>query len=84
MPRGPVVKNPPSNAGDVGSVPSRETKIPHAAGQISQCAATTELVRLNKRAHVLQTIEPARHNYRAHVRWSPCATIRERKPARHN
>ena len=39
---GPVVKNPPSNAGDVGSIPGRGTKIPHAAGQLSLCAATTE------------------------------------------
>ena len=28
FPGGPVVKNPPSNAGDVGSVPGQGTKIP--------------------------------------------------------
>ena len=28
----PVVKNPPSNAGDAGSIPSQATKIPQAAG----------------------------------------------------
>ena len=38
----PVVKNPPSNAGDVGSIPGRRTKIPHAAGQLSPHVATTE------------------------------------------
>ena len=30
------------NAGDMGSVPSQETKIPHAMGQISLHAGTTE------------------------------------------
>ena len=29
---GPVVKKPPSNAGDVGSIPGWGTKIPHASG----------------------------------------------------
>ena len=38
----PVVKNPPSNAGDAGSIPGQGTKIPHAAGQLSPHAATTE------------------------------------------
>ena len=42
FPGGPVVKNPPSNAGDVGLIPGQGTKIPHAAGQLSLCAATTE------------------------------------------
>ena len=35
FPGGPVVKNPPSNAGDVGSIPGQGTKIPHATGQLS-------------------------------------------------
>ena len=39
---GQVVKNPPSNAGDADSIPGQGTKIPHVAGQISPCAATTE------------------------------------------
>ena len=30
-----MVKNPPSNAGDVGLIPGQGTKIPHAAGQLS-------------------------------------------------
>ena len=52
FPVGPVVKNPPSNAGDVGFIPGRGTKIPHTAGQLSPHATTTELARLNERAHV--------------------------------
>ena len=35
FPGGPVVKNPPSNAGDVPSVPGQGAKIPRAAGQFS-------------------------------------------------
>ena len=38
LPCGPVVKNSPSNAGDAGC----RTKIPHATGQLSLSAATTE------------------------------------------
>ena len=30
MPRGPVVKTSPSNAGDIGSIPDQEARIPHA------------------------------------------------------
>ena len=37
FPDGPVVKNPPSNAGDVGLIPGRGTKIPYVAGQLSPC-----------------------------------------------
>ena len=32
---GPVVKNPPCNAEDAGSIPDQGTKIPLAAGQLS-------------------------------------------------
>ena len=42
FPGSPVVKNPPYNAGDAGSIPGQGTKIPHAAGQLSPCATTTE------------------------------------------
>ena len=35
FPAGPVVKNLPSSAGDVGSIPGQGTKIPHAVGQLS-------------------------------------------------
>ena len=37
-----MVKDLPSNAGEMGSVPGQETKIPHAMGQISLHAGTTE------------------------------------------
>ena len=40
---GPVVNNQPSNAGDVGSIPSGGNKIPHAAGRLlSTCSAARE------------------------------------------
>ena len=42
FPGGPVVKIPPFNAGDEGSIPGQGTNIPHAMGQLSPCAATTE------------------------------------------
>ena len=42
FPGGPVVKNLPSNAGDAGSIPGWGTKIPHAEGHLSLCAATAE------------------------------------------
>ena len=38
----PVVKNLPSNAGDMGLIPGWGTKIPHAAGQLSPHATTRE------------------------------------------
>ena len=38
----PVVMNLPANAGDMDSIPGRGTKIPHASGQLSLCAITTE------------------------------------------
>ena len=40
-----MVKNPPSNAEDAGSIPGRGTKIPHAVGQLSLRATTTEPAR---------------------------------------
>ena len=47
FPGDPVVKNPPSNAGDVGSLPGQGTKIPHASGQLSPHTSTTEPARHN-------------------------------------
>jgi len=49
FPGGPLVKNLPSNAGDMGLIPGRGTKIPHAMRQLSLHATTTE---------------PACHNHR--------------------
>ena len=40
FPGDPVVKNLPCNAGDAGSIPGLETKIPHAVEQLSPCATT--------------------------------------------
>ena len=37
-----MVKNPRCNVGDVGLIPGRGTKIPHAMGQLSPHIATTD------------------------------------------
>ena len=37
FPGSTVAKNPLANAGDMGSIPGPETKIPHALGQLSWC-----------------------------------------------
>ena len=50
IPGGPVVKNPSCNAGDASLIPGWGIKIPHAAGQLSRQAATTELMRSVARA----------------------------------
>ena len=42
FPGGPVVKNLPPNAGDIGSIPGRGTKIPHATEHLSPGTATRE------------------------------------------
>ena len=41
FPGGGVVKNPPCNAEDVGSIPGWGTKIPHSTEQLSLNSATT-------------------------------------------
>ena len=43
FPGGPVVKNPPANAGDMGSIPS-SGRFHMPWGNLSPCAATTEPV----------------------------------------
>ena len=57
---GPVVENPPANAGDTDSIPGWVTRIPHAMGQLSLCTTTRE--------------KPSRCNYRIQALWSPGAT----------
>ena len=47
----PVVKNPPCNAGDMGSTPGQGTKIRHALEQLSPHATTTEPVYHNQGVH---------------------------------
>ena len=87
-----MVKNPPSNARNTGSIPGQGTKIPHAAGQLSPCTTTTEPTHLNERACVPQTTEPTRSG--THVPQleseNPQAATREKaahhkeEPACHN
>ena len=50
FPGGPVVKNLPSNAGDIGSIPGRGTKIPHAVGQLT--ARETQHSKKKKKRHL--------------------------------
>ena len=47
---GPVVKNPASSAGDVGSIPDQETKISLAVGQLRSNAAKNK----NKYMNILK------------------------------
>ena len=54
FPGGPVVKNPPWNVGDMGSIPGQGTKILHAMGQQSPWAATRESLSHNERSHMTQ------------------------------
>ena len=79
FPGGPVVKNPPSNAVDVGSIPAQVTKIPHAVGQLSLHTATTEPVRSRARAPQLESTHAATTEP---MLWNPHATTRE-KPRHH-
>ena len=43
IPGGPVIKNPPFSAGDLGSIPDRGTKTPYTSGQLSPSATTKEV-----------------------------------------
>ena len=40
FPGAPLVKNSPSNARDLSSIPGQGSKIPHAMGQLSTCPTT--------------------------------------------
>ena len=75
-----MVKNPPSDAGDMSLIPGQGTEIPHAAGQLSLCTATTEEVGLQIQRPC--ALEPGCHHEREACT-SPrslAATTRE-KPA---
>ena len=50
--KSPVVKNPPSNAGDAGLIPGWGTKIPHATGQLSPHEATEEKLQCGEEDHL--------------------------------
>ena len=52
FPDGLLVKNPPSNAGDMGSIPGWGTKIPHAMGQRGLHTPTREAPAPPKRPSV--------------------------------
>ena len=43
IPGGPVVKNPPCNAGVVSSIPGQGAKIPHILEKLRLCAETSKL-----------------------------------------
>ena len=59
FPGGPLVKNPPANAGDRSSLPDLG-RPPRAMEQLSLCTTTTQLSLYNYRACAL---EPGSHNY---------------------
>ena len=82
-----VVKNPPSNAGDVGLIPGWGTKIPSATGKLSPRAATTEPTCPGARTPQLEsphaaTTEPTCSGAHTPQLESPCTATTE--PARHN
>ena len=56
LPLGPVVKNLPCNAGDTGSVPGPDAKIPDASGQLSSHATTKTQHSQNKSSKILKEI----------------------------
>ena len=49
-----MVKKLPSSLGDVGVIPGRGTKLPHAMEQLSPWAAARESVHGKERSHVPQ------------------------------
>ena len=48
FPGGPVVKNSPFKAGDVGLIPGQETEILYIKGQLNLCAAIRQLAYHNE------------------------------------
>ena len=84
FPGGPVVKNPPANAGNMGLIPGPRTQIPHATGQLSPCATATEPWHLEpvfwlKRSHCalqLKSSPGLPQLEKAHTQqWRPCKAI---------
>ena len=70
-----MIKNLPCNAGNKGSVLGSETKIPHAAGQLSPYSASTESTCSG--AYVPQLEGPCATTTEPCTLWSPHATARE-------
>ena len=61
FPAGPVVKDPPANAGDMGSIRGQGTKSPRASGQLSP--RVLNYWSSHSRVHVLQQENtPTCHN----------------------
>ena len=60
FPGGPVVKNPPSDAGDEVRSLDRGTKIPHAAEQLSPRASRRKPA--CRKLQNPRALEPMRHN----------------------
>ena len=62
FPGGPVVKNPPSNTGDAGSIPSQGTKITQATGQLNPPASTktrcSQILKAHHRRVQAEQLEP--------------------------
>ena len=77
FPGGPVAKNLPANVGNTGSVPGPGTKIPNAAGQLSQRTTTTEPMSSACEPQLPSpwALEPVLHDKRSR---------RSEKPAHHN
>ena len=61
FPGGSGVKNPPSNAGDIGSIPGWEIRIPPAPVQLNPCAPTTEPQCHNWREAGMEQLEKEAH-----------------------
>ena len=49
FPSGPMVKNLPCSAGDIGSIPGKWTKVPHSIEQLSLCSTNRESVHPSER-----------------------------------
>ena len=60
FPGGPVVVNPPSNAGDSGSIPGQGIKIPQTGEQLGSHAATTEPTGSRCREPLERSLQAAR------------------------
>ena len=58
FPGGPVIKNLPFNAGDMGLIPGQRTKIPDASGQLSlRTSAKTQCSKKKKKKKIGKTLE---------------------------
>ena len=62
VPGGPVVKSPPCNARDTGMILGQGAKFPHAMGQLSPQATTSEDYMLQSTAHAPQQGQHSQKN----------------------